>query len=329
MLQGYYDGENLLYRDVPDAVALSLVDQIKNTLKDPEQGGVYHHFGATGNDWDVAGFGSATPMVFNYQGNAPADVLAAFGQASAQRVSEVIDPNGPGNNQGGSDLSNILMGVSFVSGGALLTGGSSFFSTVFNSISDAVSSVFTAAPADVAWGALDAGPAAIAVDAQAAAAYATANAATAAEVATAAAPIVNAATDAAPWGSLDAGPAAIAVDAQAAAAYATANAATIGAITLGATAATVIPSAKDAASIAASAAALTKAATSVAAAGSTAAHPMAAFTSPFVLGTGADSAAGTASPAAAPAAADPMPYAAFAIAGVILVGIYFLVLRKH
>lgn len=37
---------------------------------------------------------------------------------SAQDVANVMDPNGPGNGEGGSDWSNILMGITFVVGGA-------------------------------------------------------------------------------------------------------------------------------------------------------------------------------------------------------------------
>jgi hypothetical protein len=351
--------------EVPDPVPISLVDLIRGTLRDPESGGIYHNFGPSGNDWDVGAFGGAgTPTLFNYKGNAPADVLAAFPSASPQLISLVIDPDSPLNNQGGSDFSNLLLGASFVTGGALLTGGPSLFSTVFDSISNAVSSVFTAAPEAVAWGALDAGPAAILVDAAAAAAYGAVNAATVAaltipvvaesvvpwgalDAGPAAIPVdaaaaaaygaVNAATVAAltipvvaqsvvPWGALDAGPAAIPVDATAAAAYGAVNAATVAATVGGLTLAT----AKELAGIATSAAGLAKATAGVAAAGAMAAHPMAAFSDPLVLGNGSDALPGDTAPAAPAApAAGTSNYAAFAIAGVALLGIYVFIVRKQ
>ena len=325
MLQWFYEGDNLTMIDVPAPAPISLVDLIRGTLSEPESGGIYNHFGPTGNDWSVGAFGGTpVPLVFNYQGNAPADVLAAFGSASPFLVSQVTDPNSPLNNKGGSDFSNLLLGASFIFGGALLTGGTGLFSTVFDSISNAVSSVFTAAP-EVAWGALDAGPAAIVVDSTAAAAYATAAAVSiealptltipavaesyipwgALDAGSAAIPVdaaaaaaygaVNAATVAAltipvvaesvvPWGALDAGPAAIPVDAAAAAAYGASNAATVAATVGGITLAT----AKDIASLAATAAGIAKAAIGVSAASAKAANPMAAFTSPMVLKNGSD-----------------------------------------
>ena len=329
MLQWFYEGDNLTMIDVPAPAPISLVDLIRGTLSEPESGGIYNHFGPTGNDWSVGAFGGTpVPLVFNYQGNAPADVLAAFGSASPFLVSQVTDPNSPLNNQGGSDFSNLLLGASFIFGGALLTGGTGLFSTVFDSISNAVSSVFTAAP-EVAWGALDAGPAAIVVDSTAAAAYATAAAVSIEALPTLTIPAV--AESYIPWGALDAGSAAIPVDAAAAAAYGASNAATVAATVGGITLAT----AKDIASLAATAAGIAKAAIGVSAASAKAANPMAAFTSPMVLKNGSDAllnnaisnAAGEPAAAAVPAAAASM-YAAFAIAGVALVGIYIFVVRN-
>lgn len=329
MLQWFYEGDNLTMIDVPAPAPISLVDLIRGTLSEPESGGIYNHFGPTGNDWSVGAFGGTpVPLVFNYQGNAPADVLAAFGSASPFLVSQVTDQNSPLNNQGGSDFSNLLLGASFIFGGALLTGGTGLFSTVFDSISNAVSSVFTAAP-EVAWGALDAGPAAIVVDSTAAAAYATAAAVSIEALPTLTIPAV--AESYIPWGALDAGSAAIPVDAAAAAAYGASNAATVAATVGGITLAT----AKDIASLAATAAGIAKAAIGVSAASAKAANPMAAFTSPMVLKNGSDAllnnaisnAAGEPAAAAVPAAAASM-YAAFAIAGVALVGIYIFVVRN-
>lgn len=70
---------------------------------------------------------------YPWQAGQPADVagmnaaLAAQGQqpiepASNQEVAQVADPNGPGNGEGGSDIGNILAGLSFVVGGSALAG---------------------------------------------------------------------------------------------------------------------------------------------------------------------------------------------------------------
>lgn len=105
MLQAYYNGsEDVQYRVVPDPV--SLVDQINAELK---TGGLYHHFGPAGNDWDVASYaGQSAPVLYNWKGAAPAEVVAAFGSASPVQIAQAMDPNGPGN---GSDRGGFLEGV--------------------------------------------------------------------------------------------------------------------------------------------------------------------------------------------------------------------------
>ena len=346
MLQWIYEGDNLTMIDAPAPAPISLVDLIRGTLSEPESGGIYNNFGPTGNDWSVGAFGGTpVPLVFNYQGNAPADVLAAFGSASPLLVSQVTDPNSPLNNRGGSDFSNLLLGASFVTGGALLTGGSGLFSTVFDSISNAVSSVLNVLPeASSVLGAAEAqtftaGAYASGLDLAATAVPAAATVLGAAEAQTftagayasgldlAATAVPAAATvlGAAEAQTFTAGAYASGLDLAATAVPATAVPATVGAITLS--------TAADFAKLAATAAALTKSATGVAAAGALAAHPMAAFSTPLVLGNGSDALPGKTflNSAAAPAAPDAgtSNYAAFAIAGVALLGIYVFIVRKQ
>ena len=91
---------------------MSILDEIRAA------GSVYHHFTPNGNDWDVV-----NGKVYNYTGAPiPPEVLDTFPSASPQDVQNIQDPHGPGNGEGGSDLSNILTGAGFILGGSGLAG---------------------------------------------------------------------------------------------------------------------------------------------------------------------------------------------------------------
>jgi hypothetical protein len=100
------------------------------------------------------------PKLFSYDGRpVPPEVLAMvqakvpdvqIGSDALMRQS-LLDPDAPGNREGGSDLANIMGVLGFVGGGAALTGGSSLWSSLGDQLG--ISNPFAGATPDASWGA--------------------------------------------------------------------------------------------------------------------------------------------------------------------------------
>jgi hypothetical protein len=103
------------------------------------QNGIAHYFdpvtgqntfdlftGGGGGYYDVTG-GPTGLKLYNYGGGPiPAELQSLADKymlASPEAISAAQDPNGPGNNQGGSDFSNLMTLAAFIGGPMALTGG--------------------------------------------------------------------------------------------------------------------------------------------------------------------------------------------------------------
>ena len=74
--------------------------------------GIYNHFGPTGHEWYVL---NGRTYQFRPGFYAPADVIAAYPLATAQMVSDAMNPDAPGNGAGkGSMKEGILSAVGFI-----------------------------------------------------------------------------------------------------------------------------------------------------------------------------------------------------------------------
>lgn len=109
---------------------MSLADDLE---KQALETGIAHYFGPGGNTFDLftggAGgyYNDGKLRLYNYQNlPIPPELQALadkYGIASPEAAQAAADPNGPGNNEGGSDLANILKVAGIVAAPAFFTGG--------------------------------------------------------------------------------------------------------------------------------------------------------------------------------------------------------------
>jgi len=93
----YDDNGNLTWTDTP-AYVPTILDAIKSELGDA---GIYHNGDGGSNKWDVMG-----GKIFKYDPTAqiPDEVLKAYPMANGQEMQQMIDPDAPGNGNGGGGL---------------------------------------------------------------------------------------------------------------------------------------------------------------------------------------------------------------------------------